>query len=146
MTIETFVGSVLIVVAVWFAMNLLLWALQRYKTRLQSKVDALKAQALPKLPDTPTPSAEKWSLYKGQATGQQWFSAPCGQRLELGTTGFYIQLDTGNKAVGVYRGYTPEGSEVGSANYLPTVKKFVEELAAHRAEFAPPLLRWEPKA
>lgn len=72
----------------------------------------------------------------------QWHAMPCGTRLELSDTGFYIILDTSNPEM-TYTGCTPEGAWRVRGNDLFHVKKFLEGEAAERAEFTP-VKGWRP--
>lgn len=68
---------------------------------------------------------------------QRWFPMPCGTRLELEATGYWIEL-VGKKGMQTYRGYDPEGDAIITGADLPGMKARLEEQAAYREEFAPP--------
>ena len=62
-----------------------------------------------------------------------WHAVP-GRRIELGTTGFAIALNTeANRAW--YTLYSPEGLRMAELNELPVLKQCGERFAAEREEF-----------
>ena len=66
----------------------------------------------------------------------RWYPMPCGTRLELGDTGYWIEL-AGKKGKNPYRGYGPEGDCITNGHNLPQMKALLEEQAAMRKEFEP---------
>lgn len=66
------------------------------------------------------------------AACQGWFSVP-GGRLELGTTGFYIELRPRHRQP--YGLYSPEHQLLGNGNDLAGLKAFAAHQAEARAEF-----------
>lgn len=64
----------------------------------------------------------------------KWHAMPCGTRLELGATGYWIEL-VGKKGKHPFRAWDPEGDCIGEGNSLPGIKKALERQAAYRAEF-----------
>jgi hypothetical protein len=67
---------------------------------------------------------------------EKWFPVP-GERLELGSTGFYIEL-VANDQEPPYRGYSPEGYQYGRSRELSAMKDYLEARARERAEFDAP--------
>lgn len=70
------------------------------------------------------------------AQPSKWHAMPCGTRLELGDTGYWIEL-VGKKGEQPYRGYDPEGDCITTGFHLPKMKAALEEQAAYRDEFKP---------
>lgn len=68
-----------------------------------------------------------------------WHALP-GHRLELGATGFYIQLDLAAREP-LYKLYSPEGRYYGWGFDLQGLKAAAERYADERREFAPEALR-----
>lgn len=136
--------------ALGFGPSALIWALQRYKRHLQSRIDTLKAQALLRMNTgglTPSSSptetdAPKLTLSPAPAAKAKWHAMPCGTRLELAGTGFYIALEPQNK-MQPYTSYSPEGVEIACASGLAILKALSEIRADERAEFAP-IKTWTP--
>lgn len=62
---------------------------------------------------------------------------PCGKRLELGATGFYITLNP-DQPEKVYQGFTPEHLRIVTGADLAGMKRYLEGQAKERAEFEPP--------
>ena len=62
---------------------------------------------------------------------------PCGRRLELGASGYWIEL-VGRPGRVTYKGYDPEGDCIIGGQNLAAMKVLLQEQAQFRAEFAPP--------
>ena len=71
-----------------------------------------------------------------QQSQPEWHTMLCGTRLELGATGYWIEL-VGKKGEPPYRGYDPEGDCIATGFNLPKMKAGLEEQASYRAEFKP---------
>lgn len=71
----------------------------------------------------------------------QWHAMPCGKRMELGATGFYIVLAP-DKDGAAYQGFTPEHFRQTRGNDLAAMKRFLEGEARERAEFEPQPVTW----
>lgn len=67
---------------------------------------------------------------------QQWHAMPCGTRLELGSTGFWIEL-VGKQGRAPFYGYDPEGDVIIKGPALDDMKAQLEKQAKFREEFAP---------
>lgn len=74
------------------------------------------------------------------AQTQKWFAVP-GERIELGTSGFYIELED-NEDDPPYCGYSPEGFLYGKSRELHVMKAYIEDRAIERTEFAPQTVNW----
>lgn len=66
----------------------------------------------------------------------RWTALP-GGRIELGCTGFQIQLVTDARQ-DPYTAFDPEGRRMATGFHLDALKRFAEQHAAWRAEFALP--------
>lgn len=71
----------------------------------------------------------------------QWRAMPCGTRMELGATGFYIRLAP-DKEGAAYHGHTPEHFCCVRGNDLAAMKTYLEGEARERAEFEPQPVAW----
>lgn len=71
-----------------------------------------------------------------QQSQPEWHTMLCGTRLELGATGYWIEL-VGKKGQQSFKAYDPEGDCIGEGQSLPKIKKALEEQASYRAEFKP---------
>ena len=100
------------------------------------KWSAKRWMAKAKKPDEPKTEGEASS----PACKWQWHPMLCGTRLELGDTGFWIEL-VGKKGRQAYYGYDPEGDAVISGPDLQGMKSALEKQAKYRTEFAP--AQWE---
>lgn len=65
-----------------------------------------------------------------------WYALP-GGRLELGQTGFVIELRTDRSVLHAFLLIDPDGRPLSSANVLQPLKTFAEECARDREEFRP---------
>ena len=65
-----------------------------------------------------------------------WSPMPCGTRIELSDSGFYIVLET-KDAKYPYHAFSPEGDLFARGNDLRGLKRLAEERAKDRAEFQP---------
>ena len=72
-----------------------------------------------------------------------WLAVSIDQ-LDLANSGFYITLsfDQGKPQ---YNGYSPENYLYGFSLELRTMKRYLEDRAAERAEFKPPSKQWLSK-
>ena len=59
---------------------------------------------------------------------------PCGTRLELQDTGYWIEL-VGKKGKQPFAGYDPEGDCITRGYNLKEMKQALEEQASYRREF-----------
>jgi hypothetical protein len=85
--------------------------------------------------DAVSKDVELWlEREKQRAAKSPWFALP-PDRLELGNTGYYVELNPGDKEE-PYHGYTPDGKRAARSAQLAPLKQFLERLAAERAEFA----------
>ena len=66
---------------------------------------------------------------------------PCGTRMELGATGYYILLAP-DKDGSAYQGFTPEHFRQVRGNDLAAMKTYLEGEARERAEFEPQPVAW----
>lgn len=66
----------------------------------------------------------------------KWHAMLCGTRLELGATGYWIEL-VGKKGRQSFKAYDPEGDCIGTGQSLPEIKKALEKQASYRTEFKP---------
>lgn len=100
------------------------WALRSRKPDPRQDAPSQTPQQPPRNPSSP------W----------QWHAMP-GGRLELGDTGFYITLNTGQPDK-VYQGFTPEHRRIVYGLNLASMKRFLESEAKERADFEPPAGGW----
>lgn len=70
-------------------------------------------------------------------SNSKWHPMPCGTRLELGASGYWINL-LGKPGKPAYVGYDPEGDVIASGPDLKGMKGYLEQQADYREEFAPP--------
>lgn len=87
---------------------------------------------------TPPADPAPWlSLAPGEtlAPPRKWHPLP-GNRIELGNTGFAIQLHVG-PAIYLYELLGPEGQCLSRGGDLPSLKQIGERLAEERREFEP---------
>ena len=105
--------------AVGFGLAALLIKLLEKRNDLQTK--ELRASASPPEQSTRKP---------------KWHTMLCGTRLELGATGYWIEL-VGKKGQQSFKAYDPEGDFIGEGQSLPKLKKALEQQASYRAEFKP---------
>lgn len=91
---------------------------------------------------SPVAQAQPDKHDKAEGLGCLWHAMP-GGRLELGDTGYFIELCRDPDSP-PYRGYSPEGHDFGSAHSLALVKSFIEIKAKERAEFTTQAERWKP--
>lgn len=119
--LPTIIGSA----SAGFALGLFLEAVLRKKAGHQPKHTTgglvEPTQPPPKNPSTPK---SRWT----------WHVLP-GGLMELGDTGFYIQLDTAD-AFKPYKGYTPEHVAIAKGPHLAEMKEYMERHATDRAEFS----------
>lgn len=73
----------------------------------------------------------------------QWHAMPCGKRLELSDTGYYITLNPEDPGK-VYQGFTPEHLRLATGSDLAGLKRHIEGEARERAEFEPKSAWWRP--
>lgn len=74
-------------------------------------------------------------LVPADLASNRWIAMP-GNRLELGTTGFYILLNTARVDQTLYQLYDPENRFLGGAFELIAVKLAGEKFAREREEFS----------
>lgn len=74
-------------------------------------------------------------------SNSSWFVVP-GGRIELGGTGFYIELIANDEDT-PYGGFSPEGYLYGRSQELQVMKSYLEKRAVERAEFEPPIGGWK---
>lgn len=125
---------------VWAGLGAVKWALNRKLKTQAAELESLKAQTPS---DTPSPAAQQLadklnSLPAPVASADcpwVWYSLP-GQRLELGDTGFYITFHP-TVPRRVYQCYTPEHIPITAGPLLDEMKKYIEDRAKERAQFAP---------
>lgn len=77
-----------------------------------------------------------WCRYRLAAEKSKWWPSPCGKRLELGATGYWIQL-VGRQGKLSYAAFDPEGDCLARGEDLKTMKQGVEQFASFRSEFTP---------
>lgn len=78
-----------------------------------------------------------------QPPGSPWQAMPCGKRMELSDTGFYITLNP-DEPSRIYQGFTPEHLRIVTGADLAGMKKYLEGEARERAEFEPKAKGWKP--
>lgn len=66
-----------------------------------------------------------------------WYPMPCGTRLELRDTGFFIVLDPMQPPYRMFQGFDPEGRMCATCSDLQQLKTHCGRLAQDRAAFAP---------
>lgn len=66
----------------------------------------------------------------------KWHAMLCGTRLELGATGYWIEL-VGKKGRQSFKAYDPEGDCIGTSQDLQLLKGALEQQASYRDEFKP---------
>ena len=110
----------------WAALAVMNWALKR----------RLKAKAMtPAEFATDKRYTELLAKLK-PATDSPWWADPSGTRIELADTGFYITFHP-NEPRRVYQGHTPEHLPIAAGPLLDDMKKYMEDRAKERAQFAP---------
>lgn len=112
--------------------------LQRLLSALSPQVPVVQLPA-PIEPQTPAAAPAE---PPAAAAAPQWHALP-GDIIELGTTGFSIQLDTRAKRP-LYTLRAPEGWIHGWGSDLPGLKRMGERYAAERAEFVFHGQWWKP--
>lgn len=96
---------------------------------------------LERLKNKPTKKPEATTQAATQTQPQRWYAMPCGTRIELIQSGYWIELHPSRKD-GEFRGFTPEGVLMVTGGNLEGMKQFLEKKAAERAEFKPAAVEW----
>lgn len=105
----------------WTLMDLLCSHVKRRKAKAAAAQPDASQPAAPAAPDQRAPSAH-------------WFPLPGNRVLELGLSGYSIEL-LALPGVCTYRLLDPEGDTVICHGSLPVLKAYAEHLAACREEF-----------
>lgn len=111
-------------------------ALYFFRWMLKRTNDATNPQ------ETDTQETDTKNLSSLRPKAGCWWADTSGTRLELADTGFYITFHASEKHA-IYQGHTPEHLRMVTGPNLGDMKKYLEGLAAERAEFTPQR-GWKP--